>query len=227
MEFVVPMKKSVMAAFAAAGVCLAAAIIGLGLMDRRPVLVCLGDSLTSCGGPDGHYSDWLAKDMPYVKVVDAGIGGDTLAGGRARFSHAVLRHHPKVLLIALGANDFWQRSRAVADFQNDLETMVHQAREKNCQVVIASCFGNRQFWEEPCVEFEYGRFQLAWEIAQMEREVCKKFGCFYVPNMQIDVKPNRLPPYWDETDHPNRAGNEQVALRLMPTLRRALASAAR
>jgi len=45
--------------------------------------------------------------------------------------------------------------------------------------------------------------------------------------MQVDVKPNRLPPYWDETDHPSRAGNEQVALRLLPALRLALARVAR
>jgi hypothetical protein len=44
--------------------------------------------------------------------------------------------------------------------------------------------------------------------------------------MQIDVKPNRLPPFWDETDHPNRAGNEQVALCLLPALRQAVSRAA-
>ena len=221
------MKRSVMAAWAVAGICLAAAVIGWGLKDRRPVLVCLGDSLTSCGGVGGHYSDWLARFMPDVKVVDAGIGGDTLEGGRARFAHDVMRHNPKVLLIALGANDFWRNARTVGDFQNDLETMVREARDKKCQVVIAGCFGGRQFWEEPSVEFEFSRYQLAWEIGQMEQAVCKQYGCLYVPNMQVDVKPNRLPPYWDETDHPNRAGNEQVALRLMPSLRQALAGVAR
>jgi lysophospholipase L1-like esterase len=210
-----------------AGVCLAAAIIFWGLRDRRPVLVCLGDSLTSCGGADGHYSHWLAKYMPYVKVVDAGIGGDTLDGGRARFDRDVMRHGPEVLLIALGANDFWRRARTVEEMRADLEAMVVQARAKRAQVVVASCFGDRQFWEEVCVEFEPGRFELAAQMARMEREVCRKHGCLYVPNMQVDVKPNRLPPYWDETDHPNRAGNAQVALRLMPALRQALAQVPR
>jgi len=187
------------------------------------VLVCLGDSLTSCGGPDGHYSHWLAKFMPYVRVIDAGIGGDTLDGGRARFERDVLAHEPDLLLIALGANDFWRRSRTVDEMRDDLETMVKRARSKGMQVVVASCFGDRQFWEEVCVEFDFNRFELATQMARMEREVCRENGCQYVPNMQVDVKPNRLPPYWDETDHPNRAGNEQVARRLMPALRQALA----
>ena len=216
-----------MVALAAAGVCLAAAVVYLGVRDRRPVLVCLGDSLTSCGGPGGHYCDWLVKRMPQVKVIDAGIGGDTLAGGLLRFEKDVLKRHPKVLLIALGANDFWMRTRPVAEMAADLEAMVRQARAKNIQVVVASCFGDRHFWEETCVEFDFGRYELAWEIAQMERAVCKQYGCLYVPNLQIDVKPNRLAPYWDETDHPNSAGNEQVALRLMPTLRVALDQAAK
>lgn len=210
----------------AAGVCLAAAVVYLGVRDRRPVVVCLGDSLTACGGKGGHYSDWLATLLPQVRVVDAGIGGDTLAGGRLRFAKDVLKHRPAVVLIALGANDFWQRVRPVEEMAADLDAMAREARGRNIQVVVASCFGDRHFWEETCVEFDFGRYELAWEIARMERAVCQQQGCVYVPNMQIDVKPNRLSPYWDETDHPNRAGNEQVALRLMPAVRLALEQAA-
>jgi len=221
------MKQSVLIGLVAAGVCLAAVVIFLGVRDRRPVLVCLGDSLTSCGGPAGHYSDWLAKFMPYVKVIDAGIGGDTLDGGRARYERDVLKHKPDVVLIALGANDFWRQARTVDEMGADLEAMVREARARNVRVVVASCFGDRQFWEELCVEFEFGRYELASQIARMERGVCDAHGCLYVPNMQIDVKPNRLPPFWDETDHPNRAGNEQVALRLLPALRQALAQVPR
>jgi len=221
------MKRSVKVALAVAGFCLAAGVVYLGVRDRRPVLVCLGDSLTSCGGPGGHYSDWLAGFMPYVKVIDAGISGDTLIGGRARFERDVLKSEPDVVLIALGANDFWRNDRPVEEMAADLEAMVAGARAKNMQVVVASCFGDRQFWEELCVEFDPGRYGLARSIAQMERSVCDAHGAFYVPNMQVDVKPNRLPPYWDETDHPSRAGNEQVALRLLPALRLALARVAR
>lgn len=221
------MKRSLLISLAAVGVCLAAAIIYAGMRDRRPVLVCLGDSLTSCGGPDGHYSHWLAKFMPDVKVIDAGIGGDTLDGGRARYERDVLRHKPDVVLIALGANDFWRQMRTPAEMGMDLETMVREARTRHIQVVVASCFGDRPFWDETCVEFDFRRYELASQIAHVEREVCDAHGCLYVPNMQLDVKPNRLPPFWDETDHPNRAGNEQVALRLLPALRLTLARATR
>lgn len=217
------MKRSLLIGLVAAGACMAAAVMVWGLRDRRPVLVCLGDSLTSCGGKGGHFSDWLAAFMPDVRVIDAGIGGDTLEGGRARFARDVLAKAPDVVLIALGANDFWRDMRSVEAMGDDLKTMVQEARSRGMQVVVASCFGNRDFWEETCVEFEPGRFGLASRIARVERDVCDANGCLYVPNMQIDVKPNRLPPFWDETDHPNRIGNEQVALCLLPVLRQALA----
>lgn len=189
---------------------------------RRQVLVCIGDSLTSCGGPGGHYCDALAERMPGVTVIDAGIGGDTLDGGRGRFERDVLAHRPDVVLIALGANDFWRAQRTVEEMRGDLEWMVEAAHRAGARVVVAGCFGGRDFWNEVCPEFHPSRFPLAAAIADMEREVCAKHGCLYLPNLQVDVKPNRLPPYWDETDHPNKEGNVQVALRLLPLLRKAL-----
>ena len=218
------MRRCVLIGLAVIGMCAAVAfVLKESRRDRRPVLVCLGDSLTSCGGPGGHYSHWLAKLMPDVRVIDAGIGGDTLVGGRARFEKDVVAHNPDVLLIALGANDFWRNSRTVAQMGDDLTYMAREARARGMRVVVASCFGDRDFWEEICSEFDFWRYGVASRIARMERDVCDVYGCLYVPNMQVDVKPNRLPPFWDETDHPNREGNEQVALYLLPTLRQALA----
>ena len=95
-------KRGVLIGVAILGVCAAAALVASGLRDRRPVLVCLGDSLTSCGGAGGHFSHWLQRFMPDVRVIDAGIGGDTLDGGRARYARDVLAHDPDVVLIALG-----------------------------------------------------------------------------------------------------------------------------
>jgi lysophospholipase L1-like esterase len=218
-------KRGVLIGIAVLGVFAAAALVAAGLRDRRPVLVCLGDSLTSCGGAGGHFSHWLQRFMPDVRVIDAGIGGDTLDGGRARYARDVLAHDPDVVLIALGANDFWRNMRPVSALGDDLRAMVQEARRSGMQVVVASCFGQRDVWEEVCTEFDASRFGLAEEIACMERAVCDEYGCLYVPNMQIDVKPNRLPPFWDETDHPNRAGNEQVALCLLPALRQAVSRA--
>jgi lysophospholipase L1-like esterase len=197
-------------------------IIMLGMRDTRPVLVCFGDSLTTCGGKEGQYTVWLAQKLPHVRVINAGIGGDTLEQGRLRYAKDVLRHRPKVVVIAMGANDFWRDKKTAGELREYLEEMVKSAKAQKAKVIIASCFGDRHFWEETCVEFSFSRFELASKIAEMEAAVCKRHNCAYLPNMQLDVKPNRLPPYWDATDHPNKKGNEQVALRLLPAIVAAL-----
>ena len=207
------------------GLCLGAALFWGITRDRRPVVVCLGDSLTSCGGGDGKYSHHLARMLPHVRVINAGVGGDTLEGARKRYRKDVLEKNPDVVIVALGANDFWRRSRPVSKMREDLVAMVTDFRQTGARVVVAGCFGDRDYWGEHSVEFGCGRFGVAWSFAQMEREVCRKYNCYYLPNMQIDVKPNRLKPYWDMTDHPNSAGNEQIALRLLPLVRAALQSA--
>ena len=200
------------------GVVATALVLAFGLRDTRPVLVCFGDSLTTCGGKGGHYTDWLAAHLPHVRVINAGVGGDTLDQGRHRFKKDVLRHRPAVVLIAMGANDFWKATRSINELQGYLEGMITAAQAQKAKVIVVSCFGDRHFWEEICVEFSFSRFEFAAKIAEMEQAVCRKHGCIYVPNMQLDVKPNRLPPYWDATDHPNKAGNGQVALRLLPSI---------
>jgi len=208
--------------FAIIGCVATGLVIAMGMRDTRPALVCFGDSLTSCGGKDGRYSDWLAVKLPHIRVVNAGISGDTLEEGRHRFKKDVLRYRPEVVLIAMGANDFWRDKRTVSELQSYLEEMVTAAQARKAKVIIVSCFGDRCFWDETCIEFAFSRFGFAAKIAEMERAVCHKYGCTYVPNMQIDVKPNRLPPYWDSTDHPNKKGNEQIALLLLPAIATAL-----
>jgi lysophospholipase L1-like esterase len=64
----------------------------------------------------------------------------------------------------------------------------------------------------------------AQEIADFEMDIAKRYGCYYVPDMQIDIRPNGRDPYWDDTNHPNKAGNELVARRIFAELKKALAA---
>jgi lysophospholipase L1-like esterase len=189
---------------------------------KSHTIVCIGDSLTACGGPGGRYTDWLQRWLPDEKIINKGIGGDTLAGGRSRFQKDVLDLNPDVVVIELGANDFWQQKRPITELKADLEDMVVRAKKAGAAVVIASCFGDRDLKKEGKVEFSQDKYDYADGIAGMEREICQKYQAFYVPNMQIDIKPNNRPPYWDDSNHPNKAGNERVAKRILEQLRPAL-----
>lgn len=207
----------------------AAFVLPGGCRKQRPsrTIVCFGDSLTVCGEPDGRYSDWLAKWLPNDVIINKGINRDTLAGGRARFEQDVLALKPDIVIIELGANDFWQMKRDISQLKADLEDMVARAKQAGIKVVIASCFGRRDYLAEETVEFEPFRYGFADRIWQMEEEICKKYGCFYVPNMHVDIKPNGKEPYWADKLHPNKKGNKFVAKRILAELKKALKACAK
>jgi len=76
-----------------------------------PVILVLGDSLSAAYGialADG----WVALLQSRLRergldwrVVNAGISGDTTAGGLTRLPELLKRHRPAILIVELGAND--------------------------------------------------------------------------------------------------------------------------
>ena len=74
-------------------------------------MVCLGDSLTAGYGlpsPEEAYPALLERKLAdagyHVEVINAGVSGDTSAGGLRRLDWS-LQGDVKVLIVALGGND--------------------------------------------------------------------------------------------------------------------------
>lgn len=109
--------------------------------ENRPAIVCLGDSLTAGLGvpPDAAYPARLQaklNDMGYrYRVVNAGISGDTTAGGLSRID-ALLERSPALLLIELGAND-GLRGLPLDQAKQNLSQMIERAQAKQVPVVLA------------------------------------------------------------------------------------------
>jgi len=185
-------------------------------------IVCLGDSLTECGGVGGRYSDYLAQALPEYRVLNRGIGGDTLAGGRERFSRDVLSLRPKLVIIELGANDFHRADRPIEALFEDLAHMVNAAGIQGIQVIIAGVFGPQLDRDSRLVPKEYkeGAPQLGQQIFQMEREIARRFGAVHVENIQAELN---KPEHWGDPRHPSPAGNRVVAARLLPVVKQLLA----
>ena len=75
-------------------------------------IVALGDSLTAGYGLQGgedfatRLQESLIKEGLHVKIDNAGVSGDTTAGGLARIDWAIEgEQKPDLVLVALGAND--------------------------------------------------------------------------------------------------------------------------
>jgi len=206
-------------------ICIAMFLIGCE--KSKPMkIVCFGDSLTSCGGAGGHYSDYLQAWMPECEIINKGIGGDTLGGGRKRYQRDVMDLKPDVVIIELGANDYWGASRPMPELAADLESMVREAKNSGTEVVIASCFGGRKDAKtQPKDDAGKKRKLYAAGIADFEADIVKRYDCYYVPDMQIDIAPNGTVPYWSDNNHPNKTGNEFVAKRIYSELQKALVKA--
>ena len=184
-------------------------------------VVCLGDSLTDCGGVGGRFTDFLAKALPGVRVVNKGIGGNTLAQGRARFNRDVISLCPKVVVVELGANDFLQGNRSIEALRDDLEFMVREAHQRGIGVVMASVFGPQydEDGREIPKQFPEGNPKFGRQILEMEREIAKCYGCKHIENIQAKLTGSE---HLSDGRHPSAAGNQLVAEALLPFVKELL-----
>jgi acyl-CoA thioesterase-1 len=68
-------------------------------------------------------------------VVNASISGETTAGGAARIDGELKRVHPKVVVIALGAND-GLRGLPLAQTKANLEKMIRASKQSGAKVLL-------------------------------------------------------------------------------------------
>lgn len=108
----------------------------------QPVrILMLGDSLTSGHGlikgeslPD-KLQEALQKDAPGVQILNAGVSGDTTAGGRSRLAWS-LSAQPDALIVALGAND-GLRGLAPEQTYANLNAILNAAKKAGLPVLLA------------------------------------------------------------------------------------------
>ncbi|RYD45101.1 MAG: arylesterase [Verrucomicrobiaceae bacterium] len=131
----------VLALFAGGALCAQDAPDATGGKKR---IVVLGDSITAGYGldPQEAYPALLQKkidaaSLPYT-VTNAGVSGDTTAGGLRRVAWA-LGKGADVLVVALGGND-GLRGISPEQTEKNLAGIIDKAREKNpaIKVVIAA-----------------------------------------------------------------------------------------
>jgi acyl-CoA thioesterase I len=99
-----------------------------------------GDSLTAGYGlaPDQAFPALIQKEITQrkasYKVVNAGLSGETTAGGLGRISW-VLKQPVDILVLELGAND-GLRGLPIAQTRENLQKIIDKVKEKNPQVKV-------------------------------------------------------------------------------------------
>ena len=187
-------------------------------------IVCFGDSLTGCGGEDGRFSDILQQRFPTHQVVNKGVGGESFVEARARFTVDVLDEHPDIVLIELGANDWWRNERPYHAWAADLEDFINCIQRAGAKVVVLGVFGRYRAADGQLVEKRYGMDERALAYRELEASLTARYDCPYVANIQQEIIGNRR--CWSDANHPNEYGNRYVAELLIPVLETLLGTAA-
>ena len=111
------------------------------------VIVAFGDSLTAgLGVPaDQTYparlGERLRREGYDYKVVNAGVSGDTTAGGLRRVDWA-LRLKPEIVILELGVNDAL-RGQKLTSVRANLEQLVTRFQDAGARVLVAGCVCRR------------------------------------------------------------------------------------
>jgi acyl-CoA thioesterase I len=175
------------------------------------VVVALGDSLTAgLGvGVDEAYpavlEARLRREGFAYRVVNAGVSGDTSAGGLRRIDW-VLKLRPEVVIVALGAND-GLRGQPPDALRDNLIQIIERARAGGARVLLA---GMRV---PPNYGAEYAR-----GFAAVYPAVAQATGAPLAPFLLDGVAGN---PRLNQPDgiHPTAEGQRIMADRLWPYLK--------
>lgn len=183
----------------------------------RPRIVALGDSLTAGLGlpPDEAYPAVLEERIrqrgyPF-QVVNAGVSGDTSAGGLRRVDWA-LDGDVRILILALGAND-GLRGLPVDEMTRNLQEIIDRAQRRNVSVLLVGMEAPPNYGER------YTR-----EYREAFQDLAKRNHVEFMPFLLAGVA---AVPDLNQRDglHPTSRGARMLADNLLPVLEKMLPAA--
>ena len=203
---------------AAAAFATAAALLLSGSLQAAAqiTLVAFGDSLTAGYNlPQGdgfapQLETWLREQgVAEVTVVNAGVSGDTTAGGLARLDWS-LADDPDAVIIVLGGNDMLRGLPPEGTAEN-LDMIISRLRERGIEVLLAGMMAPRNMGPAYIKAFDaiYPTLAGRYDI---------EFYPFFLDGVALDPALNL-----DDGLHPNREGIIEISHRIQPAVERLLA----
>ncbi len=196
---------------------LAVAFAGAQAAGRVPVILDFGDSLTAGYGlPAGQafparLEAWLHQQGIEARVVNAGVSGDTTAGGLARLDWA-LADKPDLVILALGANDAL-RGIEPSSVRENLDKMIGKIEASGAKVLLLGMLAPPNWGEE----YRHAFDQIFPELARIH----------HLPLYPFFLEGVAMKPELNQPDglHPNERGVAVLVDRIAPVVARLLGSA--
>ena len=176
-----------------------------------PRVVFLGDSITAGLGLDAEQAfpallaETLGAEGLPVQVVNAGVSGDTTAGGLRRLDW-LLRQKPDVVVVGLGGNDGLRGLELKASEQN-LREIVRNSREAGAKVLLLGMLIPPNYGPEYTSQFR-----------ELYPRVAKETGAALVPFLLEGVGGEARLNQPDGI-HPTAEGHQVIARTVVPHLR--------
>jgi acyl-CoA thioesterase-1 len=173
-------------------------------------ILILGDSLTAGYGLQAEEAfpvqlEQALKSAGHkVIVINAGISGDTSAGGLARLDWA-LADRPQIVVVELGANDAL-RGLAPTQTRKNLAEIITRLQQEKITVLLTGMRAPRNLGSDYYNKFD----RLYPELAARHRVA---FYPFFLEGVATVRRYNQA-----DGIHPNRAGLQVIVQKILPTV---------
>lgn len=204
--------------FGAPGLALFLAFAQPAAAQEPPTILALGDSLTAGYGlaePDifpVRLEAALKDAGTPASVINAGVSGDTTAGGLARLDWLIADKAPDVLLIELGGND-GLRAIDPKSTRTNVEAIIAKGKAAGSVILLTGMLA------PPNLGREYEQ-----EFNAIFPDLAAKHDVLFYPFFLEGVAADRALNQPDGI-HPNRKGVDIIVARLLPLVQQALAKA--
>lgn len=188
------------------------------LAAEEMVVVAFGDSLTAGYGLDHadvfpvRLEQALRARGLAVRVVNAGVSGDTTAGGLARLDWS-LTGTPSLVIVQLGGNDAL-RGVEPAETRQNLDAILAKITARGIKVIVAGMYAPPNMGDAYAAEFN-----------AMYPELAQAHGAALYPFFLEGVAAKQELNQFDGI-HPNRRGVDIIVDRFAPLIAQTLSAAA-
>jgi len=175
-------------------------------------ILALGTSITQGYGlPPGteftvQLQAALKRDGIEAVVTNAGVSGDTSAGGLARLDWS-LADRPDAVILELGGNDML-RAIAPAETEKNLRAILARLKAAHIKVLLAGMHAQRNLGPDYVKQFDAIYPRLAHETGVL-------FYPFVLDGVALNPKLNQA-----DGMHPNPAGVKVMVARMLPLVKK-------
>ncbi|HJM07942.1 MAG: arylesterase [SAR324 cluster bacterium] len=174
-------------------------------------ILALGDSLTEGFGVEKEEAypylleqALMEKGYTQIRVINAGISGSTSASAVSRLKW-YLRAKPKIMILALGAND-GLRGLSVENMKKNLGSVIELAQSKNIRILLAGMQMPLNYGKSYTDSFKNAYFELA-----------EQYNTGIIPFLLKDV--GAVPEHnLEDGIHPNQEGHRILTRNVMEHL---------